>query len=174
MINERRGPLIEQTKLCIDKRTIIIRPSRPVSSHIATQSAEHGVDRTLEKDQDPDRGYRGHVVGLSGVSGDPVKNEHIIRGKEGAFKERADDLSGEGELPVFEKQALFENTLDKSDLGRCIVQRRTVAGEYGAELCTEIKVMSLFPEEPVPCNVFAQGALSGTRGTKKKDCLNRE
>jgi len=57
------------------------------------------------------------------VSGDPVKNEHVIGGKIGAFEKQTNDLSGEGKMPVFEKQALLENTLDKSDLGCGMVQR---------------------------------------------------
>ncbi len=127
MINERRGALFIQTKFFVNQRNIIIEASRPVSSRIVPQSAEHGINRTIEKDQRADRGDGGNVFGLSGVPWDPVKYQHIVGGMAGAVKERTDDLSGEREMLVFEQQALIENTRDKRDLGRSIGQRWIVA-----------------------------------------------
>jgi hypothetical protein len=107
------------------------------------------------------------------VSGDPVKNKNVIRRESGPVEERNKDLSGEGKMPVFEKQTLLKNTPDKINISHGEQRRGIVARENIAKLGTKIKVMGFFSEESVPGDIFTEGTFSGAGRTKEQGSINR-
>ena len=69
---------------------------------------------------------------------------------------------------------LFEAGMLKSKVGCGIEQERIAVCDYGAELCTKIKVMGFLPKETISGHEIAQRTFAGARWTKKQDRINRE